>query len=319
MTPFFSVVIPVYNRAALLGAALRSVLAQSEQDFEIVVVDDGSADDPRTVVEAFGDPRIRFVRQDNAGGGAARNRGIREAQGRFVAFLDSDDVFLPQHLAVLRRLLEGTAATAAYARILVDRGHGRRFLKPPRALAPGEEMAAYLLCDRGFVPTSTTAVPAALAKAVLYHENLREAEDTDFAIRLALAGCRFVMAETPGAVWHDHYDAARSSAARSTARLARWLDAMKPHLSRRAWLGGRGWAVAKGVAVKHPLRALRYFQAALRAGCYRPRLAAVIFLQIFLPDAAYRAIADNAVGWLKLGLRARTPRAVPAPATHEPC
>ena len=318
MTAFFSVVIPVYNRAGLLGQALASVLAQSEQDFEIVVVDDGSRDDPKAVVDALGDPRIRFVRQDNRGGGAARNTGIREAQGRFIAFLDSDDAFLQGHLAAMRKLLEGTTRTAGYARILVDRGDGRTILKPPRALRPGEDMATYLLCDRGFVPTITTVVPADLAKATLYAENLREAEDTDFAIRLALAGCAFVMAEAPGAVWHDRYDPGRQSAGRSSARMAQWLDAMKPLIPRKAWLGGRGWAVAKGVALRHPLRALAYYLSAVRHRCYAPGLAAIVFLQIFLPDALYRAIADHAIGWLRVGLQPAKDKPVVIPS-ERPC
>ena len=96
--PHFSVIIPVYNRAHLLGAAIRSVLAQSCQDFEIVVVDDGSKDDPAAVIAAFGDSRIRFIAQDNQGGGAARNTAIDAARGRFIAPLDSDDLFLPHHL-----------------------------------------------------------------------------------------------------------------------------------------------------------------------------------------------------------------------------
>src|SRR3569832_1411270 len=128
MTPFFSVVIPVYNRADVLGEALTSVLAQGEQDFEIVVADDGSKDNPAAVIDRLGDPRIRIVRQENRGGGAARNLGIDNALGRFIAFLDSDDVFLPTHLAVMRRLLENTENTAGYARMSVDRGDGKQFL-----------------------------------------------------------------------------------------------------------------------------------------------------------------------------------------------
>ncbi len=296
MTPFFSVVIPVYNRAAELGTALDSVLAQSDRDFEIVVVDDGSKDDPKAVVEAFGDPRIRCIVQPNGGGGAARNAGIGVAQGEYVAFLDSDDVFLPHHLAAMRRLLSGTSNTAGYARVVVDRGDGRTFLKPPRALSPGEDMASYLLCDRGFVPTITTVVPRALAAKVLYDTDLREAEDTDFAIRLALEGCAFRMAEEPGAVWKDHFNPHRQSAGRSRARLAQWLDGVKPRIPHKAWLGGRGWAVAKGVAMTNPVRALSYYMRAVLAGCYRPSLAAIVFLQIFLPDRLYRAIADSVIG-----------------------
>ncbi|MDE3115120.1 MAG: glycosyltransferase family 2 protein, partial [Pseudomonadota bacterium] len=110
--PLFSVVIPVYNRAELLRSALESVRAQSCQDFEIVVVDDGSTDDPAKTVAAFADPRIRCVRQNNRGASAARNRGIALARGRFVAFLDSDDCFLPHHLERMAKLLENTTDSA---------------------------------------------------------------------------------------------------------------------------------------------------------------------------------------------------------------
>ena len=154
MTPFFSVIIPVYNRAELLRRAIQSVLAQSCQDFEIVVVDDGSQDDPRSVVDSFHDPRIRFMSQPNGGGGKARNTAIDQARGRFVAPLDCDDMFLPHHLASMKTLLENTTGAVGYARIKVDRGGGRLFLKPPRALRPGEDMATYLLCDRGLFPPS---------------------------------------------------------------------------------------------------------------------------------------------------------------------
>ncbi len=306
--PFFSVVIPVYNRADDLRVALASVLAQDEQDFEIVVVDDGSQDDPKAVVDALGDARIHYIRQANGGGGAARNTGIAHAAGAYIAFLDSDDVFLPHHLGAMRSLLAGTVDTAGYARIVVDRGDGRTLLKPPRGIAPGEDMAAYLLCDRGFVPTITTVVPADYVRRVMYETDLREAEDTDFAIRLALAGCAFRMADAPGAVWKDHFDPNRQSAGRSTARLEQWLEAMKPRISHKAYLGGRGWAVAKGVALKQPIRALRYYLKALFAGCYDLDLAAIVFLQIFLPDRLYRAIADGAIGWLRAGMRASKPR-----------
>ena len=161
------------------------MLAQSCQDFEIVIVDDGSKDDPAPVIAAFNDPRLRFLRQENRGGGAARNAAIDAARGRFIAPLDSDDVFLPHHLETMKALLDGTTNTAGYARILVERGRGRSFLKPPRAIREGEVMGEYLLCRRGFVPTITLVVERALAARVRYHADLRAAEDTDFAIRLA--------------------------------------------------------------------------------------------------------------------------------------
>ena len=217
MSPLFSVIVPVYNRADVLGEAIGSVLAQTEQDFEIIVVDDGSRDDPKSAVEKFNDARIRFHAQENRGGGAARNAGIDLARGRYVAFLDSDDHYLPTHLETMRRLLDGQTRTIGYARMIVDRGEGRTFLKPPRAIAPSEHMATYLLCERGFVPTITIALETATARRVRYTEDLRAAEDTDFAIRLFLDGQRFVMAEAPGAVWMDIPDPNRTSSGRKGA------------------------------------------------------------------------------------------------------
>jgi len=291
--PLFSVVIPVYNRAGVLGIALTSVRAQSCSDFEVIVVDDGSSDDPARVVAEIDDPRIRIVHQENRGASVARNLGIDLARGRYVAFLDSDDRFLPHHLESMARLLDGKADTAGYARLIVDRGHGRSFLKPPRALRAGEHMANYLLCDRGFVPTITLAVPRETAARVRYDETVAYGDDKDFAIRLFLAGCKFVMAETPGAVWRDEFDSARLSAGRKGAALLSWIERMRPSIPSCAYYGCRGWAIAKGVAVTSKSAALRLFIEAVLQGAYRPAMAARIFLQIFLPDALYRRLADG--------------------------
>ena len=295
--PLFSVIIPVHNRARVLKNALASVLAQTCQDFEIVVIDDGSTDDPKRVVDSIADARIRFRRQDNRGAGAARNAGIDGAQGRYVAFLDSDDVFLPHHLETMKRLLDGKANTVGYARMVVDRGDGRMFTKPPRGLRAGEHMATYLLCDRGFVPTITLVVDTATAKRVRYDETLSFGDDKDFALRLYLAGCQFVMSEHPAAMWRDIYDPSRISGARKGARLAQWLEKMRPHIPARAYYGCRGWSIAKGIAEKDAIGALGMYLKALWHGCYRPKLAAIIFLQIFLPDRVYRQLADTAIAW----------------------
>lgn len=298
MRPFFSVVIPVYNRADLIGATVQSVLSQTEQDFEIVIVDDGSIDHPEAVVNAFADPRIVLLRQANKGGGAARNTGIDAARGRFIAFLDSDDRYLPQHLAAMRARLEGTTQTGAYARFIVDRGHGRTLLKPPRAIAPGEDMATYLLCDRGFLATSTIVVPSELAKQVRFHEDLPAAEDTDFAIRCTLAGAHFVMNETPSMIWRDTFDPNRLSAGRRCASMRAWIDGLRSRIPRKAYYGCLGWAYAKYVATLDPWQAFALWCRAVFEGCYRPGLAVIVLMQIFLPDGAYRRIADSAIAVL---------------------
>jgi glycosyltransferase involved in cell wall biosynthesis len=94
-----SVVIPYYNREEWLRPAVESVLGQTFPDFEIIVVDDGSEEVPR-FLEGGGDPRIRYVRQEHRGASAARNHGIRLARGKYIAFLDADDIFLSEKLEV---------------------------------------------------------------------------------------------------------------------------------------------------------------------------------------------------------------------------
>jgi glycosyltransferase involved in cell wall biosynthesis len=96
--PEFSVVIPSYNHASYLAEAVNSVLNQSLSDLELIVVDDGSTDQSLVVLSGFKDPRLRIFQQDNQGAHAAINRGLREACGKYLAILNSDDVYHPQRL-----------------------------------------------------------------------------------------------------------------------------------------------------------------------------------------------------------------------------
>ena len=96
--PYFSVVIPLYNKERYIKRTLESVLDQTFTDFEILVVDDGSTDKSYEIIDSIKDPRIRLIRQENGGPSKARNRGIKEAKGEFIAFLDADDEWLPGKL-----------------------------------------------------------------------------------------------------------------------------------------------------------------------------------------------------------------------------
>ena len=97
--PLVSVIIPTYNRGWIIKEAIDSVLAQDYTEFELIVVDDGSTDHTSDVLDSYGDD-IKVLFQKNKGVSAARNRGIAEASGKFIAFLDSDDLWLPQKLTV---------------------------------------------------------------------------------------------------------------------------------------------------------------------------------------------------------------------------
>lgn len=293
----FSVVIPVHNRAQLLLRAVQSVFAQSFAAYEIIVVDDGSSDDVEGALSGLRDPRLKLIRQQNRGASHARNTGIDAACGTYVALLDSDDVFLPNHLTNMKKLLDGAGERAvAYCQVIAERGEGRSFIKPPRAIRDGENMATYLMCDRGFVQTSGLCLPAAVARAVRYREDAKFGDDTDFAVRLQLAGCRFVMAAQPSAVWADDLDHDRLSNQRLPLSNLKWLEDLRPDIPDRAYHGYRGWHLAKSILHDRPLMALGLFLSALFRGCYGPRLALVIFLQIVLPNKQYRQLTDL---WLR--------------------
>ncbi len=110
-----SVVIPLYNKEKQIAYTLQSVFEQTFQDFEIVVVDDGSTDNSVEEVERFDDSRIRLIHQTNAGVSAARNQGIEEARGELIAFLDADDEWMPEYLATQYGLYQKYPECSVYA------------------------------------------------------------------------------------------------------------------------------------------------------------------------------------------------------------
>lgn len=118
---YISVVIPLYNREDYIGKTVQSILDQTLLPAEIIIVDDGSPDNSAAVVQAIKSPLIRLIRQENRGVSAARNRGIKEVRTDYVAFIDADDEWLPEHLETLERLIQkypqcGVAGTFYYQR-----------------------------------------------------------------------------------------------------------------------------------------------------------------------------------------------------------
>ncbi|WP_052727590.1 glycosyltransferase family 2 protein [Methanosarcina mazei] len=113
--PLVSVVIPLYNKESHIKRAIDSILDQRVQNFEIVVVDDGSTDKSAKVVKNFTDPRIRLIQQENAGVSAARNKGIEEAKSDLIAFLDADDEWMPNFLEIIMNLKQKYPKAGIYA------------------------------------------------------------------------------------------------------------------------------------------------------------------------------------------------------------
>jgi glycosyltransferase involved in cell wall biosynthesis len=142
-----TVVIPTYNRVNELRNCLTSVVAQDGADHvEVIVVDDGSTDDTRSVVETFGDHRVRFLRQANAGPCVARNRGADRATGRFLAFLDSDDELAAGWAREMTRLLEleRTAMACCGVTLVPNEGPHTTHLPRPAGPAYGDRPVSFL-------------------------------------------------------------------------------------------------------------------------------------------------------------------------------
>lgn len=294
--PFFSVVIPLYNRAAIVGDTIRSVLAQDWQDFEIVVIDDGSRDNPQSAVLATGDRRVRYIRQDNAGGGAARNRGIEEARGRYIAFLDSDDLFLPGKLSIMAEALASDdGRTVLYSRMKVDRGVDRYWIRPDRGIRDGEDVGEYLFCANQFMQTSTMVVPTAMAQQVRFDPALKKGQDLDFCVRLQGAGAQFRMIDQPLTVWLDASEAGRTSYVRGYETSLDWLERCGHMLTDRARRGYRATVLAYHMAPVRPVVALRDLVVGMLAGGVPAKVVARQVLRSFLPKPLYRSLVNGFV------------------------
>ncbi len=159
--PAISVAITLYNKGAFIVEAIDSVLSQALQDFEIVVVDDGSTDDGPARLSQLNDPRIRVIRQANAGVSVARTRAMREARGRYVAFLDADDVWRPDHLAHLLKLSSLYADASLYGNCFVERSVAMDVNKSPESVLYRVVDDYFLECAAGRSPfyTSSCMVP----------------------------------------------------------------------------------------------------------------------------------------------------------------
>jgi glycosyltransferase involved in cell wall biosynthesis len=293
--PTFSVVIPLYNRAAMIALTIESVLTQDFADFEIIVVDDGSKDDPEPVIAAFEDVRIRYIRQDNAGGGAARNRGILAARGRYIAFLDSDDQFLPGKLSIMAAALRDDGVTVLYSQMRVDRGVDRYWVRPERGIREGEDVGEYLFCANQFMQTSTMVVPTPLAQRVQFDPALKKGQDLDFSVRLQGAGARFEMIEQPLTIWLDASEVGRTSYVKGYETSLDWLERCGHMLTVRARHGYGATVLAYHMAPVRPLASVRELFLGWSRGGVPPRVVARQVLRSFLPKPLYRSLVNGFV------------------------
>jgi glycosyltransferase involved in cell wall biosynthesis len=209
------VILPVHNRADVLPRAIESVLAQVFGDFELIVVDDGSTDGSAAVAKSFGDPRIRIIELGkNRGGNVARNEGIRAAHAPLIAFLDSDDRYIPTKLATVvaefERHPDLDLLVDSFVKVQPPGSRKPEAIRTNPVIGDRERFRTALFTRRLWkaTPAITVKREAAL-RAGLFDESLRRLQDFDFLIRLSeFANC----ASTDQVLWVKYWDAGAISA-----------------------------------------------------------------------------------------------------------
>jgi glycosyltransferase involved in cell wall biosynthesis len=203
MAPEFSVVIPLYNKRNEIARCLESVLAQTRESYEVVVIDDGSTDDGAALVVEFASPRIRLIRQENRGLGPTRNRGIEESNADVIAFLDADDEWLPGHLEQIHKLAAAAPSAGVYCTAFwLDQGGGmrRRVRLPGRFVTPGRLIRDYYSMPNGkTLPSAMAARKSVLLEAGGFRKMF--GEDIDLLLRLA-AMRPIAYGDEATAIWH---------------------------------------------------------------------------------------------------------------------
>lgn len=182
MQPFFSVIIPTYNRAQLLALAVNSVLNQSFTGWELIIIDDGSTDNTRQVMEGYTDTRIRYNWQTNQERSRARNNGIKLAQGKFICFLDSDDIWRDNHLEVLHAaIIKNDSREAFYFTGMCWNFPGRKqdvIFESPVNKNPVE----YVIKNQ--IAPATACFHAAIRSKYQFNPDLRINEDVELFARI---------------------------------------------------------------------------------------------------------------------------------------
>ena len=184
MQPFFSIIIPTYNREKNISSAIDSILEQVFQDWELIVVDDGSTDKTNDVVQKYceTDERVHYIYQQNAERSAARNNGINHAKGEFTCFLDSDDQFDTIHL---QKLFETISSVENKNLIFVTNSriiNSEKTVVAVSDIKQGESDAETVLVNT--ITPGQMCIPTTIIQSHLFNEKIRISEDTELLFRL---------------------------------------------------------------------------------------------------------------------------------------
>jgi glycosyltransferase involved in cell wall biosynthesis len=297
-TPDVSVVIPTLGRPDLVIRAVRSALAQTHDDIEVIVVIDGPDPETRGALALIDDPRLRVVGLPERGGAPnARNAGIDHARAPWTAMLDDDDEWLPTKLEVQLALAKSArVATPIVATRLVNRTPRAELVMPRRLPEPDEQLSEYLTVRRGlfhgegFIQTSTIMAPTELLRRVPFTVGLRRCQELDWTLRaLDHDDVDLIFADEPLVIWYTDEDRVRISLESPWESQLAWLRHSRNLMTPRAYAALMMSVISSMAAPTHSPRLFwTLLRDARRNG--EPRaLDYITFLQIWMIPPGIRA------------------------------
>jgi glycosyltransferase involved in cell wall biosynthesis len=235
--PKISVVLPIYNRVDLIRRSIDSILEQTYPAHEIIVVDDASTDGSPDAAESIVDERIRVIRcKQNRGGAVARNVGIDAAQGDFIAFLDSDDTWLPDKLMQQVKLLDAAGEkerVICYTNLEIIT-EGSRKIWNKKLYDNRGNISDYLISDCQAMQTSTLLMSSVIAREIRFNERLRNHQDWDFIFRAKSAGAKFLGTLSVLVHYENSFKVERISSKKGTSDSLFWLEQATPMMTEKA-------------------------------------------------------------------------------------
>ncbi|MGB3295831.1 MAG: glycosyltransferase family 2 protein [Phormidesmis sp.] len=245
--PLISVVIPTCDRERILPISLESVIHQTHENLQVIVVDDGSKDDTEAVVKGYQNPKIQYVRHSrNMGGAAARNTGIDLARGDYIAFIDSDDAWVPDKLERQYAHIQSHPCSenvVSYTQVFHSaEGISQDtfdkfdpdFYLPQRGKDKSETLGDYLFCNKGKTLTSTLMLHQKLAKSTRFRDDLKKHQDWDFCLRLEAKGAAFAFLHQPLTIWNGDSSFEHVGRNPNYELSELWLKECKQYLSAQA-------------------------------------------------------------------------------------
>lgn len=228
--PFFSVVVPTYNRASIIGDCMNSVVSQLFKNWELIVIDDGSTDDTGNEVHKIVDRRIRYFKIPRSERSAARNFGVSKSKGQYICFLDSDDYFKPCYLGNLFNRIGETAGVQGIFLGGVEYVNSRKEVIKQWCPLPDLQhqlLVIYILKNRLVVPTISICAHKSILESIKFDERFSLWEDTHLAMRMVADHAYFPFTDNyVCALLHDKSTVGMSLSEVKMSDVVRYADAI---------------------------------------------------------------------------------------------